>query len=189
MSIDHDPGDGVGFLEAATGEADRPAALLESTFPTRYQLAATGTVKFAASAGDWVVFCAAAPFGQVQLVISVAGGDLKQACEDVWQGFRKAAKELHPKLNRLQIVDPSSTSPVGTGQTGARALLGQTEIKLALWPGVLTAVVVGGGLGFGLITDKGAVVLAGAPAVLVTLVAILFVVLPRVKNQHLVWTG
>jgi hypothetical protein len=52
MSIDHDPGDGITFLEDATGEANRPGALLESTFPTRYALAATGNVRFAASSGD-----------------------------------------------------------------------------------------------------------------------------------------
>jgi hypothetical protein len=135
------------------------------------------------------VFCAAAPLGQLQLVVSVTGGDLKQACEDVWQGFRKAAKELHPKLKRLQIVEPGSTSPIATGHIGARHLLGQTAIQLAIWPGVLTAGIVGGGVAAGVFPDAGAVVLAGAPAALVALVAILFIVVPRAVNQHVVWTG
>ena len=190
MSIDHDPGNAVECLEAATGMPHSASAILDSTFPGQIELAAAGNVVYSASTASWVVFSAAALHTQLQLVVSSKHGNVKQACEDIWRAFRSAASNLSPKLARMEIIDPSSTAPIARGEVGLKTLLRRTDFVLALWPGIVTVCLIGVGRLVGLFADGSAadVWLAGSPAMVVSVVAALLLIRETFRGE-VTWAG
>jgi len=167
-----------------------PSAILKSAFPGQLELAATGTVLYSAANASWVVFSAASLHTQLQLVVSSTHGNVKQACEDIWRSFRSAAKALSPKLVRMEILDPASTAPLAKGEIGVSAVMKRTDFILALWPGVVTALLISIGqlVGFLRGPSTGEVWLAGSPAIVVTLVAIGLLIRENLRGE-VTWLG
>lgn len=189
MSINHGQGNAIAALEAALRQPNRPSALAESTFPGAAKLAGTNRIQYTAETPAWIVFCLASVSGQIQLVIEARHGSLKQACETVWQAFRAEAASLHPDLARLDLIDPTGTEPITCANTGTKPLLRQTEIRLALLPGLVTAGLIGACMGFGLLEHAMAeLLIGGAPALIVTLVAAVLVAVES-RRKNLVWEG
>jgi hypothetical protein len=190
ISIDHQPGNAIGYLEAATGMPHSPSAVLKSTFPGHLELAANGTVLYSAANASWVVFSAASLHQQLQLVVSSTHGNVKQACEDIWRSFRSAGKAISPRLVRMEIIDPTSTAPIARGEVGATAVMKRPDFTLALWPGVATALLIASGqlLGFLKGPSAGDVWLAGSPAIIVSLVAICFMIRETLRGE-ISWLG
>jgi hypothetical protein len=190
ISINHSPGEALELLEEATGMPNSPAALMQSTYPGKADLAATESVKYSAANASWVVFSAANLRTQLQLVVSSRHGNVKQACEDIWTAFRSTAKDLSPKLGKMEIIQPEATSPIATGEVGLRVLLRRLDFMLALWPGVLSAILVGGGYLLGKLPKASAaeVCFAAAPAVLVMAVGICILILEG-RRGGVTWRG
>ncbi|HEU4739186.1 MAG TPA: hypothetical protein VFS54_08915 [Solirubrobacterales bacterium] len=190
ISIDHEPGNAIGCLQAATGMPHSPSAIVDSSFPGHLELAASGAVLYSAANASWVVFSSVSLHTQLQLVVSSKHGNVKQACEDIWRSFRSAGGVLSPRLSRMEIIDPASTAPIATGETGIGGLLKRMDFNLALWPGVLTLIVIGAGMAAGFLGDgsSGDIWLAGSPAILVSLVA-LFLLIRRALGGEITWLG
>ena len=190
ISINHSPGKALKRLAEATGMPNTPAALMRSTHPGKAEFAATNSVRYSAANASWVVFSAANTNTQLQLVVSSPQGNVKRACEDIWTAFRTTAKDLSPKLDRMEIIEPEATSPIATGEVGLKVLLGRMDFLLALWPGLLSAIVVGGGLGLGLLPSDSAgdVCLAAAPAIAVMVVGLILLIREARRGQ-VTWTG
>lgn len=82
-------------------------------------------------------------------------------------------KAHDPHLGDIKLIDVGSPEPVATATTGLRPQLARSDIQIAVYPGVATAVLVGA-LGLsGLISGHriGDLIIGGAPAVLVAVVA------------------
>lgn len=190
ISIDHDPGDAIGCLETATGMPHSPSAVLKSTFPGQAELAASGAVLYSAANASWVVFSAASLHQQLQLVVSSSHGNVKQACEDIWRSFRSAGKALSPVLVRMEIIDPTSTAPIARGEVGATAMIKRADFALALWPGVVTMLLIAVGqiAGFLKGASAGDVWLAGSPAIIVSLIAIGLLMRETLRGE-ITWLG
>jgi hypothetical protein len=190
ISIDHAPGDAIGFLQKATGMPDTPSSVLESTFPGQAELLATGNVLYSAANASWVVFSSVALSNQLQLVVSSKHGNVKQASEDIWRAYRTSAATLSPRLSRLEILDPTATAPIAVGEVGVGAFLRRLDFSLALWPGMVSTVAIGVGVLSGFV-DEGAVPevwLAGAPAIVVSLIAVVLL-LREIRRGGVTWQG
>lgn len=190
IRIGHKPGNAVACLEAATGMPHSPSTILQSSFPGALEHAASGTVLYSAANASWVVFTAAALHTQLQLVVSSKHGDVKQACEDIWHAFRSTGKALSPRLLSMEVLDQTSTTAIATGETGAAALISRFDFKVAVWPGVLTILLIGLALGIGRLNsdDLSSIWFAGAPAILVSVVAV-GLLIRHISKKEVVWTG
>jgi hypothetical protein len=189
MSIGHKPGDAVQALKRALNQPNRSSALTDSTYPGAAALAGTGRIKYTAATAGWIVFCPASVSNHLQLVVEAKHGNLKSVCEMVWKAFKQTAEDLSPTLEELKLIDPvGGTEPLAVARTGMRPLLQRVDVRLALWPGLVTIVLLAAIWKFGALSDREYVnaVLAGAPAILVSLVAVALLVWAALKRS-IVW--
>jgi hypothetical protein len=187
MTINHNPGASLPNLPAAVNAIHDPVLLKRSQYPGASDLPYDAQGLFAGQTLNWQVICFATD-RQLQVIVESRGGNLRDACRDVWKLLRSTIKPLDPRLGELKMIDVGSPEPVATATTGLKPQLARSETQIALYPGVVTFLLV---IGLGLsrlVTGHrfGDLVIGGAPAVLVTLVA-LALAAKAAYSRMLIW--
>jgi hypothetical protein len=183
ITIRHRSGDIVAALAAEFGEHDPDALarslLLADEFWQERIAYATETPAFR-------LLCYPTSTIELQLWVEPITGNLRSACQTVWDGVRHGASNLEPSLEELTILDEATGQVVLRGETGVRANLVRRELVLALAGGVVAAALLVAGWWTFASESRAEAVVATVPAIIVGSIALFWLVMD-VRRGRLRW--
>ena len=183
ITIGHRPGDIPGLLAAEFGPHDgtartRSLSLADPYWQTR--------IAYATETPSFRLMCYPTSTTQLQLWVEPVRGDLKAACQTVWDGVRRRASGLKPKLEELTIRDDATGQAILSAETGVRANLARRELVLAVAGGVVATALLATGWWTFAKQSRAEAVIASIPAVVVGFIA-LFWLVPDLRQRRLRW--
>jgi hypothetical protein len=183
ITIGHRAGDIAGLLAAEFGPHDdtartRSLSLADPYWQTR--------ITYATATPSFRLMCYPTSTTQLQLWVEPERGDLKAACQTVWDGVRHRASGLKPNLEELTILDEATGHAILHAETGFRANLARRELVLAVAGGVVAAALLAVGWWTFARQSRAEAVIASIPAVVVGLIS-LFWLVPDLRRRRLRW--
>jgi hypothetical protein len=187
LTVRHKNGNLVASLQQDLGPHDALAVQTSIVLDDQPEIQAL--VEYATQTPAYRLLCwQNAPIELQAFVEPVGQGDIKEACQSVWDAIQESGKSLKPRLKRLDLTDETVGRELLVASTGFGARLGSRA--------TLTALVVGGAslitLAVGLFTfaanDRANLLSGAAPALLAAALALLWAILDVVRGR-LAWSG
>ncbi len=131
-------------LEDKFGAHD--ASVTEKVTVLAGQTAWKARIIFAAEHPDYRLACYPVTNQHLQLILEPVHGQIRRACQSVWDAIRQALSDRRPNLSSAELIDQFTGRPVMSGQTGLVVELKRQEVLASLFAAVATAVWVGVGV-------------------------------------------
>jgi hypothetical protein len=181
ITIRHRSGDTPGLLAAEFGahdEAalDRSLLLADPLWRTR--------ITYVTETPSFRLMCYPTATTQLQLWVEPVQGDLKAACQTVWDGVRHRASGLRPKLEELTIRDEATGQTILRAETGVRANLARRELFLGGAGALVAAALLAAGWWTFAKESRAEAAIASIPAVVVGLIS-LFPLVADLRQRRL----
>lgn len=184
ITVRHDVGEIVGRLPAEFGDHD-PAVLGRSLVlndPYWHD-----RISYATETPSFRLMSYPTSTTEFQLWVEPVAGNLRSACQTVWDGVRHAASALDPRLEELSVLDETTGQVVLRGETGIRANLARRELVVAAAGGIVAAVSLLAGWWTYARDSRPASAIAALPGIVVGALAVYWLV-TDIGRGRLRWT-
>jgi hypothetical protein len=185
LTILHQRGDAVAALSRAFGPHD-PTALKRSVFAQKSPESAH-SIAYAVFQPQLILLAWPTP-ERLIVYVEADGGRLRWSSAQVWDGARRALKDLKPKLDSLVLLDEDKGDEIAAAAVGLAANVRRSEFIATGVTGIATAIVLVLAAtrqlaGFELSTD---LMIGSIPALIAAIIALVILGM-ALQSKRLIW--